>query len=187
MIRKICFLLAICLLPFKYAQAQTLQTAYHGTNCMTANLAQGALFSWNATGLSNTHVIPLFVICPIPINHSVLEQDATDFQVQVDWYLPPTFTGGTTGPQCYLRVQQSGFGQPAPLYYINDESTASVFGGPNGFFAINDFIYNPVPWEDDTTGVTIDPLIGAHLLCLVPPGSTLISYNSIFEFNSMNN
>lgn len=160
------------------ASAQIQSTSQHGTNCMSANLAQGQLLSWNRKGLSNNFSAPLWVICPVPLEHAAITAGATKIIVDVDWYLPPTYSGDE-GPLCVFRIVQTGFGSPNLFFYNNLANRGFLqANGTQGFSSANNFdldiTFNTTPGMEDS-------LISGHVLCQVPQGSDLISYSIRWE------
>jgi len=146
---------------------------YSGTECMTANLSQGQLFSWNKDGITNNSGISLFVICPMTFDReSVAAIPTPRAQVTMSVYYGPNVPDGSDMP-CVIRL-----------------ADAREVPGPN---ASDDQVFNTnlsfVPGDQSYTGVgDIDTgisdiftmiessLTNAHLLCLVPTGSTLRTY-----------
>ncbi len=152
------------------------ENMYHGTNCMTANQAQGGLFVWNKDGLTNNSNLHLFVICPIDFDRD--DWDVTPaLEVDVEIFMPPGYTnsvnGSGTGPQCLAR-----FFEPNNVTPTDDQQIID-----NQAFTVGNFSGNAVTGDADSASVTLTATnnsdANAHLLCLIPPnGGTLLRYSA---------
>ncbi len=150
--------------------AQAVETFYHGTHCMTANVAQGALFSWSRSGITNNAASPLYVICPFPaIDQDVQATFATpQITVWASVFMPST---SPSGVQCAIRVleaQDSGGTNSADHTVI--VSQAFTVGSPS-FAGLGD---------NDNAAATVasssNLFVQGHLLCLLRRGETLRAY-----------
>jgi len=173
-------LLATCLFGMataNFSASAAEDNLHHGTACMTANLAQGALFSWNKDGLTNNFTNDLFVICPIDLDRD--EWDATpQLSVEVIMFMPPGYTsafdGSTEGPRCLVRYGVPDTGTPPTddQNFLNNELlTVGTFSG--------DAIEGDV--DTDSVSFTITNTgdnAHSHILCLVPEGGTIIQYSA---------
>ncbi len=147
---------------------------HHGTQCITANLAQGGLFAWNKDGLTNNFVADLFIICPITLNQD--DWDGTpSMNVEIEMFMPPGYTnpttGTTTGPQCFVRFGVAPTGTPT-----TDDVTFSV----NQAMNIGTFSGSATTGDIDNANLTATTTnsanASAHILCLVPNGGTMTRY-----------
>jgi len=96
---------SIALVPAIVASPATLadRIQYHGTECMTANVSQGELMSWNKDGLTNNAQIALFIICPINYDQRRLTSFSSPTgQMQASAYYPSILPQGTSA-SCLIR------------------------------------------------------------------------------------
>ncbi len=152
------------------------ENMYHGTNCMTANQAQGDLFLWNKDGLTNNSNIDLFVICPIDFDRGAWDA-SPELDIEVEIFMPPGYTnsadGSATGPQCLAR-----FFRPDNLTATDDQVVID-----SQSFTVGPFSGNAVLGDSDVGNANVTATIAndgnAHLLCLIPPnGGTLLRYSA---------
>ncbi len=148
---------------------------YHGTECITANLAQGQLFSWNKDGITNNFAIPLFVICPMSFDDDEVALFATpQFSVSVSVFLPGTMAAGTS-VGCFVRY----FNATDTNAQADDTQVAITTQA----FAVGSQDF-PGTGENDVstqTFIAANADLGtAHLLCLLPGGATLRAYDADF-------
>ncbi len=174
-----------------HAQAVATQADYnhHGTECITANLAQGQLFTWNKDGITNNFAIPLFVICPLVFNGDVIQAiinsaaTSVNFFIGASAYLPPAVPVNT-GIGCFVR-------------FSDPENSPSIPGDPDAQTTVINMPFTvgfknaAGVGENDTTfsaGFNITSvsntgtfdLTTAHMLCLLPGGATLKAYDIDF-------
>ncbi len=154
---------------------------YHGTECMTANLAQGQLFTWNKDGITNNFIAPLFVICPMSFDDDAVELIQTNippvlFSTSVSIFLPATVPFNT-GVQCFVRF----FNATSTGAQFDDNQTTlvsiPVTVGNKDFFGIGE---NDVSDAFGGSVAAFSDLSTGHLLCLLPGGSTLRAYDIDF-------
>jgi len=172
-IRPVYFVKIILSLSFALVTlpVQAVENYYHGTQCMTANVAQGELFRWSRAGITNNAQIPLYVICPFP----AIDQDTQAtfptprLQVFASVFLPATSTEGVS---CVIRVldaTDTGAATNVADHVIVSNQAWTV-GGPSF----------PGQGDVDTASLTVDSSSGVyvqgHLLCLLDPGETVRSY-----------
>ncbi len=158
--------------------AQATDFNYHGTECMTANLAQGQLFAWNKDGITNNSAISLFVICPMTYNRDEITAFATPrANVQVSGYLGNLVPNGTNF-QCLVRffvAQELGVPEPNDDHLIIANvplnGVSQDFAGQGGDIDTA---------TSSTFNVSNSQQGSAHLLCLIPRGSTLMTYGIDF-------
>ncbi len=144
---------------------------FHGTECITANLAQGQLFTWNKDGITNNFTIPLFVICPMSFDDDeVIALASPRFSVSVSAFLGP-LAPINQGMSCFVRFfNATDTNMQADDTHVSVTTVGFTVGSKE--FAIGDN-------ENFTSGsltANQDDLSTAHLLCLLPPGSTLRAY-----------
>ncbi len=159
--------------------SQAAQQQYHGTECMTANLAQGQLFTWNKDGITNNFSVPLFVICPLTYDADDFDQVNPMLSGTVHIYYGNDVPNGTTG-NCILRIFDAFPDTPGQASTVGDShQIVTNIGVPSGDQNFqgqggeNDF----ADWGPFPATVSVDG--NAHLLCLLPQGSTLRQYRSV--------
>lgn len=150
---------------------------HHGTSCMTADLAQGALFSWNKDGLTNNFINDLFVICPVTLDDNAWDGDATEeIDIEIEIFMPPNYTsafdGSSQGPRCLLRVGETDSGTPPTDDLIFDVNELIIVGTFDGDSTDGD--YDTGTSFIETDGDTDN---SSHILCLIPEGGTIARYS----------
>jgi len=151
---------------------------HHGTSCMTADLSQGALFSWNKDGLTNNFINDLFVICPVTLDDDAWDGDVTEsINMQVEIFMPPNYTsafdGSGEGPRCLLRVGETDPGTSPTDDQIFEINELITVGGFSGDASTGDYDVGSTTVE--TSG---DNDNSSHILCLIPEGGTIARYTA---------
>ena len=158
---------ATVLLSFTSFNANAYDVYMHGQNCMAANVSQGALFSWNQNGVTNNHTGALFLVCPILLDQDIL---ATFTTPRVNVSVAEHMAGSNSSANCIGRIFQAvetGLAESTPQQNILDVGTIS---NSNSFAPTGDIDLGSTTLDASTgTGVT------AHMLCLVQPGSTILT------------
>ncbi len=174
----VCLLTTVTMSNLTYAG----EYQHHGTSCMTANLAQGQLFTWNKDGITNNFTTDLFVICPVTLNQDDWS-GTPSIRFEVEIYSPPGYTnstdGSTAGPPCIFRFGEADTSGP-PNPTSDDVALTYNFARNIGIFS-GDAIGGDIDNSGSTTGVgmvTASEDGIAHILCLVPNGGTLIRYTT---------
>lgn len=146
---------------------------YHGTECMTANVSQGELMSWNKDGLTNNAPISLFIICPINYDQRRLTTFTNPGgRMRVSVYYPASAPLSSV-IECIVR---QGTSTETNVAVQSDDQifnlNMSFPVGNQNFPGIGDSDIAESPnfnlsSSDDAT---------MHMLCLMPSGSTLRMY-----------
>jgi len=148
------------------------ESQYHGTECMTANLAQGQLFSWNKDGITNNSGTALFIICPMTYDRDELGAFATPRgRIRASAFYPANFPNGQS-INCLVRV---GSANDTGAQGSDDQSFSvnlSFNIGSQNFFGTGENDTAISSAFDMSTSVNNS----AHLLCLMPGGSTFRKY-----------
>ncbi len=160
--------------------ASNLDYDFHGTTRITANLAQGQLFTWNKEGITNNLPFGLFVICPMMVDTAVLRSiqllnPNTVFVTTISIFLPSSVPIGTA-ISCFIRFSNSSTtggavndSQNAITNVTFSPGTKSLAGGRIVAMTSGQFTIGPA-----ANNLT---LTGAHILCLLPGGATLRGYD----------
>ncbi len=173
-------LTAVVLSPFAVAgTALEANNSYSAWDCTAINSTQSQFITRVGNGITNKHSTALFVTCPLELDWAVIQNIRSNngsvmFDINIGY-----FPGPVLPPSPFILC----YGQFIRIVFLGSLSynfykfnaplaTASHPFGP-GFSGTGPFAYTPIV-RSDAVG---DPFDSANLLCLLPSGSTLISYN----------
>ena len=143
---------------------------FHGTQCHTANVSQGALMSWTRTGLVNNFSSPLFVICPLPFDVDANNAFPTP---RVEVRVGEHIRGDNDGATCTIRLFNArDLGGPAATadpIVVSAQTIQNINIGTTGDLDIAvSFLIS------EAFGIADLPSL--HALCLLPPGNTITGF-----------